>query len=107
MFVKNSEVKATPCGDGVERRILGMGGSLMMVEVSFKAGGVGAAHTHPHEQISYVAEGRFEFTMNGETTVIEKGDSYYVAPNVPHGVTALTAGVLIDIFTPQREDFLK
>ena len=79
----------------------------MSVEVTFEAGAVGAVHTHPHEQISYVAEGRFEFTMNGETTVIEKGDSYYVAPNVPHGVTALTAGVLIDIFTPQREDFLK
>ena len=80
---------------------------MMSVEVTFEAGAVGAVHTHPHEQISYVAEGRFEFTMNGETTVIEKGDSYYVAPNVPHGVTALTAGVLIDIFTPQREDFLK
>lgn len=106
MIAKINEIASQPAGDGVTRKIMARGGGMMSVEVTFEAGAVGAVHTHPHEQISYVAEGRFEFTMNGETTVIEKGDSYYVAPNVPHGVTALTAGVLIDIFTPQREDFL-
>ena len=64
-------------------------------------------HTHPHEQVCYVAEGSFEFEADGKKTIISKGDSYYVEPNAPHGVVALEKGVLIDIFTPQREDFLK
>ena len=107
MIARINEIPAQPAGEGVTRKIMARGGGMMSVEVTFKAGAVGAVHTHPHEQISYVAEGKFEFTMNGETVIIEKGDSYYVAPDVPHGVTALTDGVLIDIFTPQREDFLK
>ena len=107
MFVKNSEVTATPCGDGVERKILGMGGSLMMVEVSFKTGGIGAAHTHPHEQISYLAKGRMEFTLEGETRVITAGDSIYIPSGANHGTVALEDSVIVDIFSPIREDFLR
>ena len=101
------ESPSEPAGEGVTRKILARGGGLMSVEVRFEEGAVGAVHTHPHEQISYVTEGRFEYTIDGEAFIIERGDSCYVAPNKPHGVKALTAGVLLDIFTPQREDFLK
>ena len=107
MFVKNSDVTPTPCGDGVERKILGMGGSLMMVEVSFKAGGVGTPHTHPHEQVSYLAKGRMEFTLEGETRTVSEGDSIYIPSGAMHGTVALTDAVIVDIFSPIREDFLK
>ena len=107
MFAKINEIPAQPAGEGTTRKIMARGGGLMSVEVRFEEGAVGAVHTHPHEQISYVAEGRFEYTIDGEAVIIEQGDSCYVAPNLPHGVKALTAGVLIDVFTPQREDFLK
>ena len=57
--------------------------------------------------LGYVVSGTFELNMNGEVTTITAGDTYYTAPNVLHGVVALTDGVLLDVFTPQREDFLK
>ena len=107
MFVKNHDVNATPCGEGVERKILGMGGSLMMVEVSFKAGGIGAAHTHPHEQISYLAKGKMEFELEGERRIVCEGDSIYIPSGANHGTVALEDSIIVDIFSPIREDFLK
>lgn len=107
MIIENSKVMPTSVGQGVERKILASEGSLMTVEVKFKKGAVGAVHTHPHEQVSYIVQGSFEFELDGKKTVIKAGDSYYVNPEVPHGVTALEDSIIIDIFTPQREDFLK
>lgn len=107
MFVKNEEIKLTELGGGVSRKILAYDENLMSVEVRFEKGAVGAMHTHPHTQISYVLEGSFEATIDGETKVINKGDTYVTAPNAPHGVVCLEAGALLDIFTPMRADFLK
>ena len=64
-------------------------------------------HHHEHLQITYVAEGSFEFTIGGETKVVKKGDSVYMPSNVEHGVTALEDGKLVDVFNPMRQDFLK
>ena len=107
MFVKNSDIPLTELGGGVSRKILAYEEKLMSVEVRFEKGAVGAMHTHPHVQISYVLEGKFEATINGETRIIEKGDTYVTEPDAPHGVVCLEAGALLDIFTPMRADFLK
>lgn len=107
MFTKNSDVALTDLGGGVSRKILSYGKELMSVEVRFEKGAVGAMHTHPHVQISYVLEGKFQATIGGETKIIEKGDTYITDPDVEHGVLCLEAGALLDIFTPMREDFLK
>ena len=106
MFFKNKEIKLTNVADGVSRKILAADGSLMAVEVNFDKASVGALHTHPHEQISYVVEGVFEYTIEDEMKVLSKGDSCYVAPNLSHGVVALENGKIFDVFAPQREDFL-
>ena len=74
---------------------------MMGVEASFEKGAVGTMHRHPHEQVSYILSGSF-----GKKYILHKGDSYYVAPNENHGATALEDAVILDIFTPQREDFL-
>jgi len=105
--VKNDEVPALDLGEGVSRKILASGGGMMTVQFDFAEGSVGYLHTHPHEQVGYVAAGRFEITMAGEKTIIETGDTYYVPTNVEHGVVALEEGILLDVFTPQREDFLQ
>ena len=107
MIVKNNSVKKENLGGGVSRKILARGGNLMMVEVCFEKGGIGAVHTHPHEQISYVHKGSFEFELGGKKEIVRAGDTIYVPSNIPHGVVALEESVIIDIFTPQREDFLK
>lgn len=107
MIVRNQDVAVERVGQGVERKILAADGKLMAVEVHFQKGGMGALHTHPHEQISYIVKGSFEFNLDGMIETIKAGDSYYVSPDVRHGVMALEDSVILDIFTPQREDFLK
>jgi len=107
MVCKNKDVSFVPAGENVKRKVLAHDGKMLCAEVHFVKGAIGAPHTHPHEQIGYVVKGSFELTIEGETTVINEGDSYYTAPDQIHGVVALTDGILLDVFTPQREDFLK
>jgi quercetin dioxygenase-like cupin family protein len=91
---------------GVTRKVLSHAPGMMACEIAFEQGAKGSAHAHPHEQIGYVIRGRFLLTLDGETVEIEAGDTYYVRPNAVHGVVALEAGLLLDVFTPQRDDFL-
>lgn len=108
MLVQGSTVVPVQTDEGVTRKMLGRGGTLMMTEVAFEKGAVGAIHAHPHEQISYVLQGSFHFHLNGSTYTVSKGDSIYIPSDAPHGVTALEDdSIILDIFTPQREDFLK
>ena len=107
MFKMYAETTLTDVGGGVSRRILAHDEEMMAVEVIFEEGAVGAMHTHPHVQISYVLEGEFEATLGDETKIIKNGDTYYTTPNLPHGVVCKKAGKLLDIFTPERKDFLK
>lgn len=107
MYTKNQEIKVTDLGGGVQRKILSHAPNLMTVELHFEKGAVGAPHAHPHEQIGYIISGKLEYTEEGKRVVLKTGDTYYVAPNVVHGVVALEETMLLDIFTPEREDFLK
>jgi quercetin dioxygenase-like cupin family protein len=65
-------------------------------------------HSHPHEQITYVAEGDLLFFIGEEKHQLEKGDIYIVPSGIPHCIQTISRHVrLIDSFTPVREDFLK
>jgi quercetin dioxygenase-like cupin family protein len=94
-------------GGGVSRQILGYDNQIMMVKVKFEKGAVGAPHTHFHTQTTYCAVGKFEFTVDGEKRIINVGDGVYIEPNLMHGALCLEEGMLIDVFSPVREDFLK
>jgi quercetin dioxygenase-like cupin family protein len=107
MFVCATDAPVIEVGEGVTRQILARDPQLMLVRVGFKKGAIGYIHSHPHRQVTFVEKGRFEATMGTEKKTIQAGDSYYAPPDVPHGVVALEDGVLLDIFTPQREDFIK
>lgn len=108
MIVENKNVEPKQLDDLSSRKILANGGSMMVAEVTFKKGGVGAPHSHDkHEQVSYVLYGKFEATVGNETKILSKGDSYYVPFNVIHGVIALEDSAILDVFTPIREDFLQ
>ncbi len=93
-------------GGGVTRRILAHNEALMAVEVAFETGAEGAPHTHPHTQCSYVLSGRFLYTVEGKGTELGPGDSIVVDGGLTHGTVCLEKGVLLDVFTPRREDFL-
>ena len=106
-FVDSSSAPWTPLAPGVERQILSYGPDLMLVRVRFEPGAVGALHNHPHRQATYVAEGSFEVTVGDSRQVLKKGDTFFAAADIPHGVKALETGLLIDCFTPARADFLE
>ena len=107
MFGYNKDAVPTPCEPGVTRRILSYSDNLMMCEISFEKGAKGNFHSHVHEQITYIAEGSFAFTIAGETKTVSKGDSVYMPSGAGHGVTCLERGILVDVFSPKRADFLK
>lgn len=107
MLNKFSETPAIDLGGGVTRHVMSHDGSMMAVTVDFETGSVGAVHSHPHEQITCCVCGRFRLILGETVSEIGPGDTYYCSPDQPHGVTCLEAGRLIDVFTPQREDFLE
>ncbi|MEP3211004.1 MAG: cupin domain-containing protein [Maribacter sp.] len=62
-------------------------------------------HHHVHEQIMYVIEGEFEFTLDGVTKIYLPGDIVPIASNIPHSGKALTSCKLMDVFSPAREEY--
>lgn len=107
MYVRNEEKAYQDLGGGTRRKVLAYSDNIMDVELRFEAGAKGEIHSHPHEQIGYVIQGSLIFHEEGkEDVTLQEGDSYLVAPNVPHGIDCLTKVKLLDIFTPMREDFI-
>ena len=108
--LKYHEMRAAAIREGAERR-LGRTENLMLVVVDFYDGPKeqpDPPHSHPHEQVSYVAEGEILFVTEGQQTHLAAGDVFLVPSGVPHSIQQLTQHVrLVDCFTPVREDFLK
>ena len=105
VFFKDAEGEAA--APGVIRKVLAYCDELMCVANEFEEGSTGALHSHPHTQITYVAEGRFRFTIGAEVKEVGKGDTLCKRNGVQHGCMCLEKGVLVDFFTPMREDFIK
>lgn len=91
---------------GIQRKMMGYDGKIMLVKVKFEAGCIGDLHKHYHSQVAYVESGEFELTIGDKVQTLRGGDSYYVPPHVLHGCVCIKPGVLIDVFSPAREDFL-
>ncbi len=106
MFTKNSQGKPVEMLPGVVRRTLNSGDNATLCEISLATGSVVRVHTHPHEQIGYVASGRVLFEIDGLEQELRAGDSYLIPGNVPHGVKTVEQSICIDIFSPVREEYL-
>jgi quercetin dioxygenase-like cupin family protein len=104
------EMKVDFIRDGAERR-LGYTDNLMMVIIDFDDGPQAEPdppHAHPHEQVSYVAEGEIYFFIEDKCERLGPGDMFLALPNQPHSIQLLTEHVrLVDCFTPIRDDFLE
>lgn len=107
--LREQECEKEVIGDKRERYLTHTD-NLMMVVIDFNDGPTSEPdppHDHPHEQMSYVAEGEVIFFLDGVPHPLKKGDMFTVQPNVSHSVQLLTQHVrLVDTFTPLREDFL-
>lgn len=106
-FIKGNELAWETVGEGVRRQIMGYDDKILLAKVEFQKGGIGPMHEHYHSQVTYVESGKFELTIGKETKVMEGGDSFYIPPHIMHGAICLESGVLIDVFSPIREDFME
>lgn len=106
-FIENEKVEWEKTGEGVKRKILGYDQHLMMVLVHFEKGAVGSIHKHPQRQVTYIGKGKFKTIIADNEKILKEGDSFFVSPDIDHGVTCLEEGILIDVFSPYRKDFLK
>lgn len=106
-FLLESELEWENPALGVTRQIMGYDGQVMMVKVLFETGAVGTLHAHYHSQVTYVSSGKFEVEIEDKKQVVKAGDGFYVEPDGNHGVVCLEAGILVDVFSPMRDDFMK
>ena len=101
-----NDVLAERIADGIDRQMI-VGDKLMMCRLTLQPHVETPVHSHPHEQMTIVERGRARFTIGGEARVAVAGDVLHFPANVRHGATMLDEEVvLIDIFTPIREEFL-
>lgn len=105
-FISAETAEIEDIGGGLKRQMLGYNHEMMAVKIYFSEGAIGYNHTHRHSQISFVVEGEFHFNIDGVTTIMKAGDSCLIPPWTDHGATCPTGGILIDMFSPPREDFL-
>jgi len=107
VFIENQEIPWEITGPGMKRKIMAWDEKLMLVKVQFEKDAVGTLHHHHHSQITHVESGIFEVEIGEEKKILTAGDAFYIPPDMIHGAVCLEAGVLIDIFSPMREDFVK
>ena len=92
--------------EGIARQMI-VGERLMICRLQFAPHLVTPVHDHPHEQMTFVERGRVLFVVGDEERVVQAGDILHFPSGCRHGATMLEEEVvLIDIFTPLREDFL-
>jgi quercetin dioxygenase-like cupin family protein len=92
---------------GLRRRILAHNPNLMLVEHEMDQGWAGARHSHPHDQAVYVIAGHLRFSCGEELFELSRGDSFVIKGGVEHQGWALEPSVVLDVFTPTREDYLE
>jgi len=105
-YILTDKMEWEELGGGVSRKFLGYDNQIMMVLVKFEKGALGSPHQHFHTQATYCASGKFEFEVDGVKQIVKAGDGVYIEPNLLHSAVCLEEGMLIDTFSPIREEFL-
>ncbi len=91
---------------GVSRKTMVHGENTLLTEFRLAEGAVIPAHRHRQEQTGYLVSGRLNFRIGDESIRAEAGDSWCIPGNVEHGAEALEDSVVIEVFSPVREDYL-
>ena len=106
VVVPHKEGKASVPEAGLKRRVLAYNEKLFLAEHEMEKGWVGKVHSHPHDQVVYVVRGHLQVTCQGQTFEVRTGDTFVVRGGVEHGASALEESLVIDVFTPWREDYI-
>ena len=92
--------------DGVTYKTLTYGAKTLLSEFRLQKGYSIPIHKHPHEQTGYLVSGRMTFTLDGKDYEAEAGDSWNIPGDVEHGVLVHEDSIVIEVFSPVREDYL-
>ena len=104
VFIK--DIKGETISPGVVRKVMSYCDDAMCVVNEVEEGSGFPVHSHSHTQISYIAQGRFRFTIGDEVIEVGKGDTLCKQNGIKHGSVCLEKGIMVDFFTPLREDFI-
>lgn len=91
---------------GIRRQTITTGATMYQMRAQLDAGSRLPEHQHPQEQITHVISGRVRMIVAGEPYELGPGESLYLPSNVPHGAETLEETLVIDTFSPPREDYL-
>ena len=106
MFNRYARTDGRELLPGVTLRTLAHGERTLLAEVRMIRGAVIPEHRHPQEQTGYLVSGRLEFSIEGAKLVAEPGSSWSLPADLPHGASALEDSVVVEVFSPVREDYL-
>jgi quercetin dioxygenase-like cupin family protein len=81
--------------------------TMTVAWITLAKGALVPRHEHPNEQVATVLEGRLRFVVGEDELIASAGDTVPLAANVPHQVEALEDSVVLDVFSPLREDWLR
>ncbi len=104
-FITPADAPQIEMHDGLLRRTMATTDEAMLCEFTLAAGYVVPNHSHMNDQVGYVVRGSIELTVGGEVRRLHAGDSYAIPGGVEHSLTALIDTVLIDSFSPPRDDY--
>ena len=106
MFYKKNDADYRTALPGVLYKTLALGEKTHLTEFRLAKGSKIPKHLHPHEQTGYLVSGRMRFMIGEETFDSEPGDGWTIAGNLAHMVDVLEDSIVIEVFSPAREDYL-
>jgi quercetin dioxygenase-like cupin family protein len=103
-FCNIEEREAKELVPGVQIRTF-WGEKMLLSVVNLEANAIVPTHSHPHEQCGTVITGEMNLTIAGETRTLKPGDSYIIPGGVEHAATASVPALVLDVFSPVREEY--
>jgi quercetin dioxygenase-like cupin family protein len=91
--------------EGVERQNLVHGENTHLIKFRLRGGSTIPMHDHPHEQTGYLLAGRMIMSIEGEEQLLETGDSWSLKGGVSHGVHVIEECLVLEVFSPVREEY--
>jgi quercetin dioxygenase-like cupin family protein len=106
MFTKKSDTDYRELLAGVKMKTLAHGEKTLLAEFHLKKGAAVPMHAHIYEQTGYMVSGKIQFKIGAAQFECAPGDTWCIPGDVQHGVEVLENSVVVEVFSPVREDYL-
>jgi len=106
MFNKVSSDGYKTAMEGIKIKTVAHGEKTLMAEFHMTMGADLPEHSHPHEQTGYLISGKLVLMIDKERHMVEPGDTWCIPGDIPHSAEILENSVVVEVFSPVREDFL-